>query len=187
MERAIARGEKKLGDIFAVNFFMEKEMIKQFKRFIFYNSNMQAGDQEGNSAPVGTTIQVNPRINELKQLILDGLRNGSALGIQNDGCVQLSFMFKHLFLIHAILGCCLYQICDNLCSRSDEMVNARVLNHLKHCQIRPEVQSILNPCFSFKVHVVDPLVVVATLIMHPFIQFSSAIKLACSTLLTPRL
>ena len=32
----------------------------------------------------------------------------------------------------------------------DELVNGKVLRHLRHCKIKPEVKSIFTPCFGFK-------------------------------------
>lgn len=108
MNKAIARGEKKLGDLFAVMFFMEKDMLRQFKLFLNFDSN--------DTASIGGLSKLfNPKVSILKKKILQGYT--TALGIQNDG---------------------------------DELVNGKVLQHLKYCELHANVQSIYTPCFSFK-------------------------------------
>lgn len=123
MREAIARGDTKFGkgDLFGVELFMAKEMIILFKKFL--QGTYQHGPREGLGAGAGAEAGAEAesrRLQTLRLIILDGLRDQKTI---------------------SPLG---------IQNDGDEIVVKKALEHLKKCEIRPEVSSIYTPCMSFK-------------------------------------
>jgi len=125
MRQAISRGDTKFGkgDLFGVELFMAKEMIILFKNFLYKKKdNIAAGNPE---EAAGEAVQ----LQKLRLKILEGLTTESEKGTGKTSSSPTALGIQN---------------------DGDEIVVKKVLEHLKYCEIRPEVTSIYTPCMSFK-------------------------------------
>lgn len=120
---AIRRGDTKFGELFGVEIFMAKDMVRQFKAYVL------SGLLENQCSTFSVNSESHLAVIR-KQLLSElSLGNSSVYGqVGPSGGPS----------VLAIQG------------DGDELVTHPALRALKHCAIRPNVDSIHLPCFSFK-------------------------------------
>lgn len=106
-------GIKFNNDIFAVELFMAKEMIRIFKTIFL--SDVNSDTFKVTEDKLLSFFNTKEKLDRFRSIILREYKY--ILAIQNDG---------------------------------DEIVSGQVLYHLKHCQVKADVESIYTPSFGFK-------------------------------------